>query len=52
MYFIFSDFREELRRKGVNNEEKTVQKEFPGWFKNHVNIMDNAPQDLDRKSVV
>ena len=46
MYLIFSDFREELRRKGVNNLEKAVQKDFPAWFKNHVNNMDNAPEDL------
>lgn len=46
MYFIYSDFRDELRRKGVNNLEKAVQKEFPGWFKNHVSNMENAPEDL------
>lgn len=46
MYFIYSDFRDELRRKVVNNLEKAVQKEFPELFKNHVSNMENAPEDL------
>lgn len=60
MFFLcFSEFRQELGGRGVRDIEETVQREFAGWFANHVRQLDNASEDLkslaagpDRRVVV
>ncbi|KAK1650747.1 hypothetical protein QYE76_068552 [Lolium multiflorum] len=53
------EFRQELGGRGVRDIEETVQREFAGWFSNHVRQLDNASEDLkslaagpDRRVVV
>ncbi|KAK1608765.1 hypothetical protein QYE76_032438 [Lolium multiflorum] len=53
------EFRQELGGRGVRDTEETVQREFAGWFANHVRQLDNASEDLkslaagpDRRVVV
>ncbi|KAK1617058.1 hypothetical protein QYE76_022575 [Lolium multiflorum] len=53
------EFRQELGGRGVRDIEETVQREFAGWFANHVRQLDNASEDLkslaagpDRRVVV
>ncbi|KAK1615772.1 hypothetical protein QYE76_021289 [Lolium multiflorum] len=54
-----NEFRQELGGRGVRDTEETVQREFAGWFANHVRQLDNASEDLkslaagpDRRVVV
>ncbi|KAK1663222.1 hypothetical protein QYE76_051381 [Lolium multiflorum] len=54
-----NEFRQELGGRGVRDIEETVQREFAGWFANHVRQLDNASEDLkslaagpDRRVVV